>query len=54
MLTVKKQVLKKQEQVQFIKKSIEESSAVVFYNFSHTENEEIFLLKRKLKEAGAE
>lgn len=54
MLTIKKQVLKKQEQVQFIKKSIEESSAVVFYNFSHAENEEIFVLKRKLREVGAE
>ncbi|WNE41524.1 MAG: 50S ribosomal protein L10 [Mycoplasmataceae bacterium] len=54
MLTIKKQVLKKQETVKLIKKNFEDSSAVIFYNFSQAENEEIFSLKKKLKEVNGE
>jgi ribosomal protein L10 len=54
MLTIKKQVLKKQERIELIKKNFKESSAVIFYNFSHAENEEIFSLKKKLREAKSE
>jgi large subunit ribosomal protein L10 len=54
MLVIKKQIFKKQEQIQFIKKNIQESLAIVFYNFSHAENEEIFLLKKKLRETNAQ
>lgn len=54
MLTIKKQVLKKQERIELMKKNFEESSAVIFYNFSHAENEEIFSLKKKLKEVKSE
>jgi ribosomal protein L10 len=54
MLKIKKQVLKKQETINLIKKNLQESSAVIFYNFSHAENAEIFSLKRKLREVNSD
>ncbi len=53
MSIIKKQILKKQEKVEYIRANIHESSAVIFYNFSHADNNEIFLLKKKLKEVNS-
>jgi len=54
MLKIKKQVLKKQETIELIKKNLQESSAVIFFNFSCAENQEIFSLKRKLREVNGD
>ena len=53
MSTVKNQLLKKKKKIQIIKENISESSAIIFYNFSSAENEEISLLKKQLKKVGA-
>lgn len=54
MLKIKKQVLKKQETIELIRKNLQESSAVIFFNFSRAENQEIFSLKRKLREVNGD
>jgi ribosomal protein L10 len=54
MLKIKKQVLKKQETIKLIKKNLQESSAVIFFNFSNVENEEVFSLKKKLREVNSD
>jgi len=42
----------KQVIVQNIKNDFQQAKAVIFYNFHHTENREIFRLKKELKKAG--
>ncbi|KLL04938.1 MAG: 50S ribosomal protein L10 [Mycoplasmataceae bacterium RV_VA103A] len=45
--TSQKQVL-----VQDIKNNFQQARAVIFYNFHHTENRELFKLKKELKKVG--
>lgn len=57
MLRTEKQIKiskEKLRQVELITKKIQESSAIIFYNFSHAENEEIFSLKKELKKVKSE
>ena len=42
----------KQVAIQNIKNDFQQAQAVIFYNFHHTENQEIFQLKKELKKVG--
>ncbi|CAG8851746.1 2216_t:CDS:2, partial [Racocetra persica] len=42
-------ILGKQVLVQDIKNNFQQARAVIFYNFHHTENRELFKLKKELK-----
>ncbi|CAG8448634.1 7894_t:CDS:2 [Racocetra fulgida] len=44
----------KQALVQDIKNNFQQARAVIFYNFHHTENRELFKLKKELKKVGVE
>lgn len=46
----KSQILKKKEVVQKIENTIKSNSAIIFYNFSHASSNEIFKLKKELRE----
>ena len=56
MLNVKQIKISKDKlsKVSLITKKIEESCAIIFYNFSYAENEEIFNLKKELKKVKGE
>jgi len=45
-------VIKKEKAVQEIKANLQNSKAIIFYNFHHIDNEKLFALKRDLKKVG--
>jgi ribosomal protein L10 len=46
-------IVKKKEIAEEITRNSQQAKAVIFYNFHHTDNENIFLLKKKLKKVEA-
>jgi ribosomal protein L10 len=45
-------ILQKEKTVQEIQTNLQNSKAIIFYNFHHLDNEELFALKKKLKKVG--
>ena len=46
-------ISQKQVVVQEIRNDFQQAKAVIFYNFHHTENRELFRLKKELKKVGS-
>ena len=45
-------IIQKQKIVQEIQTNLQNSKAVIFYNFHHIDNENLFLLRKKLQKVG--
>src|SRR5918912_648837 len=45
-------IIQKQKMVQEIQANLQNSKAVIFYNFHHIDNEKLFALKKELKKVG--
>lgn len=45
-------VIQKEKIVQEIQTDLQNSKAIIFYNFHHIDNEQLFALKKELKKFG--
>jgi len=45
-------IVQKQKLVQEIQTNLQNSRAIIFYNFHHIDNEKLFALRKELKKVG--
>jgi ribosomal protein L10 len=45
-------IIQKEKLVQEIQTNLQNSKAIIFYNFHHIDNEKLFALKKDLKKVG--